>query len=82
MVLTSDGQIMDVSVPPPEIAGAHAQAGDDAGDSSLWGYEKAMIIKALQNNNWNQTRAAKELGISRDNLRYRVKKYEIKKPQR
>ena len=39
-----------------------------------------MIIKALQNNNWNQTRAARELGISRDNLRYRVKKYEIKKP--
>ncbi len=80
MVLMSDGKVIDVSILPPEIAGAHAQAGDDAGDSSLWGYEKAMIIKALQNNNWNQTRAARELGISRDNLRYRVKKYEIKKP--
>ena len=82
MVLMSDGKVIDVSILPPEIAGAHAQAGDDAGDSSLWGYEKAMIIKALKNNNWNQTRAAKELGISRDNLRYRVKKYEIKKPPR
>ena len=80
MVLMSDGQVIDVSILPPEIAGDDAQAGDDAGDSSLWGYEKAMIIKALKNNNWNQTRAARELGISRDNLRYRVKKYEIKRP--
>jgi len=29
---------------------------------------------------WNQTRAAKALGISRDNLRYRIKKYEIQRP--
>ena len=29
---------------------------------------------------WNQTQAARSLGISRDNLRYRVKKYGITKP--
>ena len=29
---------------------------------------------------WNQTRAARALGISRDNIRYRMKKYGIRKP--
>ncbi len=49
-------------------------------DSTLQGYEKAMVVRALKENNWNQTKAAKALGISRDNLRYRVKKYEIERP--
>jgi transcriptional regulator with GAF, ATPase, and Fis domain len=40
-----------------------------------------MIVQALRDNGWNQTQAAKALGISRDNLRYRVKKYEIVKPR-
>jgi transcriptional regulator with GAF, ATPase, and Fis domain len=40
-----------------------------------------MIISALRDNNWNQTRAARALGISRDNLRYRLKKYGIRKNQ-
>jgi transcriptional regulator with GAF, ATPase, and Fis domain len=40
-----------------------------------------MIVRALEENGWNQTRAAESLNISRDNLRYRVRKYEIKKPE-
>lgn len=39
--------------------------------------ERAMITRALIEHHWNQTRAARALGISRDNLRYRVKKYNI-----
>ena len=39
--------------------------------------ERDLIVQALRKNNWNQTRAARSLGISRDNLRYRVKKYGI-----
>ena len=38
-----------------------------------------MTRKALQENDWNQSKAARSLGISRDNLRYRVKKYDIKR---
>ena len=41
-----------------------------------------MIVQALQETGWNQTQAAERLGISRDNLRYRVKKYAIEKPPR
>ena len=39
--------------------------------------ERAMIVKALEDNAWNKSKAARALGISRDNLRYRVKKYNI-----
>jgi Nif-specific regulatory protein len=57
---------------PPEAAGE--------GMSALEGYEKAMIVKALEEVDWNQTKAAAALGISRDNLRYRLRKYKIRRP--
>jgi len=57
---------------PPESA-----KGDAA---SLWDYEKALIVKALADAKWNQSKGARALGISRDNLRYRIKKYQIEKP--
>jgi len=36
-----------------------------------------MIVQALNDHHWNQSKAARALGISRDNLRYRIKKYNI-----
>jgi len=54
---------------------------DGQGGSALAAGEKAMIINALRANEWNQSRSARALGISRDNIRYRIKKYGIKKPQ-
>jgi DNA-binding NtrC family response regulator len=40
-------------------------------------WERMMIERALQESEGNQTRAAQRLGISRDTLRYRLKKYGI-----
>ena len=37
------------------------------------------IGRALRENHWNQSKSARALGISRDNLRYRLKKYDIKR---
>ena len=66
---------------PREIAGTGERPDQVAGEGGgLWGYEKALIVKALQDSKWNQTKAAQALGISRDNLRYRLKKYNIVKP--
>ncbi|MBU0638965.1 MAG: sigma 54-interacting transcriptional regulator [Planctomycetes bacterium] len=65
---------------PREIAGEHEPVRPAEGESSLVGYEKAMILKALQENGWNQSQAARALGISRDNLRYRLRKYQIRRP--
>ena len=42
-------------------------------------YEKEMIIKALHKNNWNQSAAAQELGLHESTLRYRLRKFGIKK---
>ena len=47
--------------------------------SALAAGEKAMIAAALASNDWNQSKAARALGISRDNIRYRIKKYGLKR---
>ena len=43
----------------------------------LESWERSMIEQALREASGNQTRAAQRLGISRDTLRYRLKKYGI-----
>jgi DNA-binding NtrC family response regulator len=42
--------------------------------------ERDVIIKALADNNYNQTHAASELGISRRALIYKMEKYGLKPP--
>jgi transcriptional regulator with PAS, ATPase and Fis domain len=39
--------------------------------------EKSMIQSALEVENQNRTRAAERLGISRENLIYKIKKYKL-----
>ncbi len=80
-VLMADGKPIDASHLPREAVGDAAPPSVGEGDSSLWDYEKAMIVKVLQENNWNQSKAARALGISRDNLRYRIKKFKIERPK-
>ena len=52
-----------------------AAAALPAGELPQW--ERAMIEQALREAGGNQTRAAQRLGISRDTLRYRLKKFGI-----
>jgi len=66
---------------PRELAGDLQEARHE-GESALAASEKAMVVRALRESDWNQTRAAKALGITRDNIRYRIKKYEIEIPKR
>lgn len=40
--------------------------------------EKNLVMKALQKSNGNQTRAAVLLGITRDTLRYKMKKFNLR----
>jgi len=64
---------------PRELSGGMPLIAE--GESALAASEKGMIVKALRESNWNQTRAAKALGISRDNIRYRIRKYGIEIPK-
>jgi DNA-binding NtrC family response regulator len=45
------------------------------GDLAQW--EKSLIEAALRDAAGNQTKAAQQLGITRDTLRYRLKKFGI-----
>jgi len=45
---------------------------------SLEEAEKTMLLSALEKTGWNQTQAAKLLDITRDTLRYKMKKYSLK----
>jgi len=47
---------------------------------SLLDYEEQLISTALKNCNWNQSKAARLLNISEHDIRYKMKKLKIKKP--
>ncbi len=80
-VLLCDAGVISRAQLPREIVGdLKPSTGEDVA-STLEGYEKALIVKALEEHDWNQTKAAAALGISRDNLRYRLRKYQIKRPE-
>ena len=79
-VLLCDGPEILPAHLPSEIA--NARPADAPKEGALRGAERDMIAKALQEAHWNQTQAAKALGISRDNLRYRIKKYNISRDDR
>src|SRR5262249_17752963 len=56
---------------PPPVAGA-------AEGMSLGEAERTMVLNALQRAGWNQTRAAALLSITRDTLRYKMKKFKLR----
>jgi len=41
--------------------------------------EKRLVVQALERTGWNQTRAAKLLGLNRDQIRYRVEKFGLRR---
>jgi two-component system NtrC family response regulator len=47
---------------------------------SLEEVEKELILRALQKHDWNQSRAARYLGITRHTLLYRMDKHGIERP--
>lgn len=55
----------------------HGAAGIPQRSGSLRELEKNRVLLALERNNWIQSRAAKELGITLRQMGYRVKKYEL-----
>jgi DNA-binding NtrC family response regulator len=85
--LTTPGPAPDTGERPAEAAAAAQAEPAPAGATGttslpppgmdLERWERAMIEQALRECDGNQTRAAQRLKISRDTLRYRLKKYGI-----
>ena len=44
--------------------------------------ERSLVVQALERTGWNQTRAATLLGLNRDQIRYRIEKFQLEKTSR
>ncbi len=57
-----------------------------AGESSLRDFrqeaERQLVVESLERSDWNVSRAAKDLGISRQHLHNRIRYYELERPKR
>jgi transcriptional regulator with GAF, ATPase, and Fis domain len=42
--------------------------------------ERSLVVQALERSGWNQTKAAALLGLNRDQIRYRIEKFDLHKP--
>ena len=60
-ITVNQGMALDV---PREIIGEQPLVQADKTESSLWGYEKAMIVKSLKHHGGNITRVAEALAIA------------------
>jgi DNA-binding NtrC family response regulator len=52
------------------------------GGLNLEDVERMLVQQALERTGWNQTRAAKLLGLNRDQIHYRIEKYQLVAPAR
>jgi DNA-binding NtrC family response regulator len=51
-----------------------------SGGINLDALERSLVVQALERSGWNQTKAATLLGLNRDQIRYRIEKFELEKP--
>ncbi|MEK6676129.1 MAG: sigma-54-dependent Fis family transcriptional regulator [Planctomycetota bacterium] len=78
-VLMCDGPRILPNHLPAEITGAGSGRAFESKVEAPNGDERNMILEALKANFWNQTKTAEALGMTRDNLRYRLRKYNIQR---
>jgi PAS domain S-box-containing protein len=85
MVLEESDRIQSSSLYVAASGGAPSRQGiqqaeppDAPFQASLAEAEKNLVLKALQKAGGNQTRAAVLLGITRDTLRYKMKKFDLR----
>ena len=80
LVYNSSGSIQFVSSrnqPQPVPGGQAREPAPRPSDLSLKNSERTLIVQALEKTGGNKTKAAALLGISRDVLRYRMKKLNL-----
>jgi DNA-binding NtrC family response regulator len=84
--MMAEGPEIDVADLPPSVLGTEPPAlstplasaaltAPTAGEASLAEHERQLVVSALERAKGNQSEAARALGIGRDALRYKMKKY-------
>ncbi|HWR50600.1 MAG TPA: sigma 54-interacting transcriptional regulator [Bryobacteraceae bacterium] len=71
-ITNSEPRAFSAAVPPPVMAAAEHNG------MSLVDNERMLLTRALERTNGNQTQAARLLHVTRDTLRYKMKKYDLR----
>lgn len=72
-------EILGLSGPAPAVDGAPVEAPVMVPlEEAVGSAEQEHLLEALRQTNWNISRAAARLGISRNTLRYRIEKYGLR----
>ncbi len=70
------------SIGSPEPVSERMVEGLVTSGAPLAEIEKEILATSLENNDWNQSRTARALGITRNTLIYRMRKYSLRRPLR
>jgi DNA-binding NtrC family response regulator len=69
--------LSEVESPEPDVSDLQQRGLKAAAKEA----EKALLLQALEANQWNKTRTAKQLGISYRSLMYKIKEYGLRELQ-
>lgn len=80
IALAPSGELRAQDLPAEVQGGGSASAAASGLTGDLERIEKNAILAAMNESGWNQSRAARVLGVGRTALQYKMKKYGIQKP--
>jgi two-component system, NtrC family, response regulator AtoC len=82
MLLADGDELTAAHFPVASTAGAKLTEGVELPPNGidLEQLERSLVVQALERSGWNQTRAAALLGVNRDQIRYRIEKFNLEKP--
>jgi len=69
----------DFPMATPDAAPLNEDIGLPAGGVNLEHLERSLVVQALRRSDWNQTQAARLLGLNRDQIRYRIEKFGLER---
>jgi DNA-binding NtrC family response regulator len=78
--MLAEGELLDVADLPEELTRGNGHAEEEAtraGGLSLADQERRLVEEALRESGGNQSEAARRLGIGRDALRYKMRRFHL-----
>ena len=82
MLLAESSELNESHFPTTSGSGGELSTavGLPAEGINLEAIERSLVVQALERSSWNQTKAATLLGLNRDQIRYRIEKFDLRKP--